>query len=325
MKKWFSWTLRIVVFTLTLIFLFTYVDFKEVISRILYKVPIWTLIVAILLSLFRVWLNGRRWKICNTDSLKQLSSSDYFRYMMISSSLNLIMPGVLGGDVVKAIWMGSDVSNNKARNVLSVFFDRAIGIISIIILGLLSLSLSPLIDIKIKSKVIAVVFALLLLFLVFILLYRTSFLRKFRVNEWMPRKKIYILVKNGLLLTNDIIKHYYHKPVIFFNALFLSFIIHISWFFVNYLISLHLKMEVSFFDISMISCLVWIITVIPISISGIGVREISYIGLLGTYGVTPEQATALSLYIFSITIILAILGLPFIFTYKKKKVEKQKV
>ena len=59
----------------------------------------------------------------------------------MSSTFNLIMPGALGGDVVKAIWVSGDTSCNRARNVLSIFFDRAIGFLSLFILGLAAFSI----------------------------------------------------------------------------------------------------------------------------------------------------------------------------------------
>ncbi len=101
---------------------------------------------------------------------------------------------------------------------------------------------------------------------------------------------------------------------------FLSFVIHTIFFAINYLIAYSIGIRLSFFDISISSCIVWFITVIPISISGIGLREISYISILGQYGLSAESATALSLYIFSVSVITGIVGLPFIFTGKRKKI-----
>jgi len=316
LKTRLLWILRVFILCATVLFLVHYIDFHLVLNAIR-RIPLWILLIIIPISLLRIWLNAIRWKICNTDTLQQLSDWDYFRYMMISTSFNQVMPGVLGGDIVKALWIGSDVQANKARNVLSVLFDRIVGFISILLLGLLAVAFSPLINVGIKHKVFIFAFAGLLLVLLLIWLLRRFSGTASGLAKGTAENKFGRMIRNGWLLALDIVGYFLGRPLIFIKALLLSFVIHISWFFINYYLALHLQINVTFFDISMISCLVWIITIIPLSIGGMGVRELSYIGLLSGYGVSAEQATALSVTVFSTMIIVAILGIPFIFTKKE--------
>ncbi len=141
-KKLIFIFLRILVLAASVVFLIYKVDFG-ILFNTLKKISFWILAVSVLMSILRVWLNGIRWKLVNTDDLRQLSNWDYFRYMMMSSTFNLVMPGALGGDIVKAVWVGSDTSYNKTRNILSIFFDRTIGFLSLFILGVAAFSLSP--------------------------------------------------------------------------------------------------------------------------------------------------------------------------------------
>ncbi|NLP11772.1 flippase-like domain-containing protein [bacterium] len=316
LKTKLLWILRVLIFCATVLFLVRYIDFRLVLNAIR-RIPVWILLIIIPISLWRIWLNGIRWKLCSTDSLRQLSDWDYFRYMMISTTFNQVMPGVLGGDFVKAVYIGSEVQANKARNVLSVLFDRIVGFTSILLLGLLAVAFSPLIDARIKHKVFIFAFAGLLLFLLLVWLLRRLGASASRPAIGAGKTKLGRMIRDGWLLAMDIVGYFLTRPFIFIKALLLSFIIHISWFFVNYYLALHLQINVTFFDISMVSCLVWIITIIPISIGGMGVRELSYIGLLSGYGVSAEQATALSVTVFSTMVIVAILGVPFIFTKKE--------
>ena len=62
----------------------------------------------------------------------------------------------------------------------------------------------------------------------------------------------------------------------------------------------------------------WLITALPISIGGVGVRELSLIWLLGMFGVSSEQTVTLSLLVYVNTIIIAILALPLLFDVKHK-------
>ncbi len=318
MKKWILIILRSVVLIACIVYLIYIVDFGDLFNNILNRLPGWVLIITIILSVFRLWLNGIRWKMVNTDFSKQLKNWDYFRYTMISSSFNLVMPGALGGDIVKAIWVGNDISSNKTRNILSVFFDRMMGMSSVLFLGLLAFILSPFLNFNFKTIVLSIAIIVVILFTLLV-----AYVKKGRfeyiLKKWKPHRNIFSKIRNILFIFNDSVVFYIKKPRIFLGAFLLSFVIHISWFTVNYLIAHFLDINISFFDISMISCLVWIITAIPISISGIGIREVSYISLLHNYGVSADAAIGLSLYVFSISIIVGILGLPFVFMSKRKK------
>jgi len=318
MKKRILVILRVVVLLACLVFLIYKIDFNNLIYNVLSKLPVGVFLAIVILSIFKVWLNGIRWKIVNTDNLRQLSDWDYFRYMMVSSSFNLVMPGALGGDTVKAIWVGSDVSSNKTRNVLSIFFDRVIGIFSIVFLGLFFFTLSSFFNYNIKIIVWIITLALLILF---ILLMRYIKIGSFDrlIRGWQTKKSILLKIKQVLIIFEDIVIFFLKKPQVFIYALLLSIVMHVLWFAVNYIIAYFLGIRISFYDISMISCMVWFITAIPVSISGIGIREISYISLLSSYGISAESATGLSLYVFSVSIIVGLLGLPFIFTFKRKR------
>jgi hypothetical protein len=57
---------------------------------------------------------------------------------------------------------------------------------------------------------------------------------------------------------------------------------------------------------------VTLLTLLPLSVSGMGLREAGYAALLAGFGVTAPQAVALSLLGFAATSLVALLGLPVI-------------
>jgi len=75
----------------------------------------------------------------------------------------------------------------------------------------------------------------------------------------------------------------------------------------NLLISRLLGIELNLLVLSSIILIVDLVVLLPISFSGIGIRDISFIGLFGLFGVSMEKAVLLS---FSILIIhLVIIGI----------------
>jgi uncharacterized membrane protein YbhN (UPF0104 family) len=51
-----------------------------------------------------------------------------------------------------------------------------------------------------------------------------------------------------------------------------------------------------------------LLTLLPVSIAGLGVREGGYVGLLGLFGIPPSQALSLSLLIFGYALVGALVG-----------------
>ncbi len=125
----------------------------------------------------------------------------------------------------------------------------------------------------------------------------------------MGKRVVYVLEtwKDALMFY----RHNYHRLLL---ALLLCLPIHGLSFVTTYILAVNLGIVISFSDICMILALVWVITAIPITISGVGVRELSLIYFLSLYGVKAESATALSVYLYIVSVILGLIGLVFLFS-----------
>lgn len=62
--------------------------------------------------------------------------------------------------------------------------------------------------------------------------------------------------------------------------------------------------------------LVFIATVLPISIGGLGVREVSMIGLLAIFSVSSATAAIISLMLYLTNILVGLIGLPYYLDFK---------
>ena len=100
-------------------------------------------------------------------------------------------------------------------------------------------------------------------------------------------------------------------------AFILCFVIHSIWFYAVYLIAQNLGIPTSFMSLSMITAISWLVTAVPISFGGLGVRELSYVVMLCSQGVDETAAAALSLAQFGIGLIVAVFSIPFIMMSKR--------
>ncbi|NLN92731.1 MAG: flippase-like domain-containing protein [Candidatus Hydrogenedens sp.] len=324
-KKLLFWV-RIIVLILSLALLLRMVNFALVLKHV-GDIPWYIFALLLVIAIIRTWLNGLRWQLVNPDATEQLSQWQYFRFLMIAHAFNLIMPGALGGDFVKTAMTMKTVKSNRVSNLIAIVVDRYIGLFSIIMLGSLALIFAT----KIPDRMVFYRYFGVLLGGFATATFISTQPRLLALLEKIFRR----LGRPGVALNSLLdtwrgalayFRTYYFRV---FFALLLCVPIHGVVFVTKYTVARYLGIEISFFDICAIQALVWIITAVPITISGAGVRELTLIYFLGFYGVEAEPAAALSVYSYILSVILGFVGFMFLFdphgTIKKISQEESPV
>ncbi|MDP6941731.1 MAG: lysylphosphatidylglycerol synthase transmembrane domain-containing protein [Planctomycetota bacterium] len=85
----------------------------------------------------------KRWQILLNAADVPLSYLRAFRLCFIGYFFNNVMPGLTGGDLVRAVMVARGAEEKKARAAVTVFVDRLIGLMGLLILGALVLSFAP--------------------------------------------------------------------------------------------------------------------------------------------------------------------------------------
>lgn len=310
LKKKYSLLPRLGFLALSVYILYKIVDFKLVFQHIR-EIPVSILCVLIFIALVRTWLTGLRWKMVNPDVSGQLSNWQYFRLLMAAKPFNLIMPGALGGDFARAAFTIKAIKAKRVDNVIAIVVDRFVGLLSITILGATALVFMS--DLPDKRPFYSCFALLVLAFAVGLL---------FGGNPWFLKQVEIFCTRLGQLgkrllhvvvTWGEALRFFRRNFHLILTALLLCLPIHGLSFATTYIIALSLGIDVSIFDISVVLSLVWVITAVPITISGAGVRELSMIYFLALFGVQAESATAMSIFIYIISISLGLIGVVFAF------------
>ena len=236
-------------------------------------------------------------------------SINYFaalRLHFLGLFYNNCLPGAVGGDVLRA-WYVTKHTEKKVEAVLSVFVDRAIGLVCTIAMAFLSYWLIPAAgsgaglklgaDFHIASlaiKLLIAVGVMVMLAAGFVaIMYYNRRLRPIFL------KYAFILSLKWMFWAGRVIKAvklYCTKPFSLLFAVLLSFICQAMPIYGLYLIGrnlgieAHIKYYYVFFPLS------WIIGIIPISVGGAGVVELGLKGLFGKVAqVTASQGLILAL------------------------------
>ncbi len=317
-KKIRNWLFRLVVLAACLVILFSIVNFKKVFI-VIAGISLWTIGAAVGLGLVRAWLLGIRWKWL-TPGGEQLKTRQYFSYIMISCVYSVFVPGLVGNDIVRSVMVYRSCGKSRGKNILSVWADRAVGFQSIILMGLFVCLFVGGLPNR-ENYLILILILQTGIFLGIIVLINRKIFKI--LNHFLPRMGCLGHWAGKMLnILEETLIYYTKNPVCLIKSFLICFLIHFCSFLITYLLAHSLGIMISFSDVIVVMTIMWLVTAIPVSISGLGIRELGFVFLLAPFGVNADSATALSLCHFGIGILLGIAGLPFLIYYLHHKPEK---
>jgi glycosyltransferase 2 family protein len=235
--------------------------------------------------------------------LKAVGANVPFRRVVylyfIGSFFNTFLPTGFGGDVVRVLEIGPGATSDQAAGTALV--DRLTGFIILFVLALVTLPFSyrrlpPNLTVLISLMAVAVLGGSALLF-------EGRLLR--RLTVWLPRS-LSLAGDAWIGKTYAVITACGRRGVV--GALFWSLVFNLLQVFANVLVARALGVTVSAWVFFMIVPLATAVLLVPISISGFGVREGLYVALFGQLGVGAALALALSLATYALDFSTGLFG-----------------
>jgi hypothetical protein len=208
----------------------------------------------------------------------------------VGTAYNMVLPSNLGGDVIRAMRAHQHIGSaagGAAAAWGAVLLDRLLGLLALVLVPLLGL----LIDSARVPSVLLRTALLLALLLVPSVVFAGRLFRLFSTlvaRRWPSLGKLAADIARVLDATS---------PAMCLRALGWSFVYQLS-------VSAFFHIAADSFGIPMATALpaIWIglpltyvLSTLPITIGGLGLRESLFVGILGLYAVSPAQALALSI------------------------------
>jgi glycosyltransferase 2 family protein len=251
------------------------------------------LIVAVLLNIPQIFIKALRWRF--------LMIAQGIRYSTINAALSyfgsifigLLTPGRLG-EFVKTIHVSHDCGIPASRAFPSVLVDRLFDLYALLLFGATALLAGS----QQESKVLIFAESAVLLIVPLIaILHQATFQR---IQAWAMRtgkfgKKSFGEGSWLQELRNFLLTLRWSHILI---ASVLTAIAYAIFFGQCYLLAIGLGMNIDFLKICFAVSLGSLVTLIPISISGLGTREAVVIAYLGRAGISPELSLGYSLLVF---------------------------
>jgi uncharacterized protein (TIRG00374 family) len=307
MKKYLSNILKLSVGILILIFLFNKVGFSDILNT-LKNVNLILFISAFLMILFGIIFNA--FNIYNLiKSIKKIKVNflELYKGSLLVFSFSLLMPGTLGRFSWNYFIRGKKISLGEKTSI--VFIDIVISFIISFILALIGIFIF---FGRLNTFYVFLFFLTILFFVLFLILSR-NFKR-------FIGKLLYKFFKVRLYgFSRTFIYFFTKQKKYFFLNLFSGFLRYLAASFFIYLLYLSLGYKVSFLAIILISAIVNILSLIPFTLNGLGLRESVGVYLYSIVGVPLAVSSAR--YVLG-WVVVYLLGLLIIIFLDYKKVNK---
>lgn len=274
--------------------LFSTYDISDAMDRI-YAVDTGFLALAVAAELSAICLATVRWRIILAAMGLRLAYPSALLILYIGLFFNQVLPSNLGGDAMR-VWRLVKRGSDMVYAIGSVMLDRIIALLALVVLVFACLPFAPsLTEDPLLLRVLIGIFAVTAAGLVFLM----SFDRLLPLTRWLlPEALIPRLVR----LSGDI-RRFLLGLSASLPALAISLVNHVILVAMLYALARGLHIKVGFVECLVLMPPVVLISMLPISFAGWGVREGAMIAALGFVGVPPGEAIALSV-IFGLILVL---------------------
>jgi len=284
---------RSLVSVVLLLFLITMIDWDRL-RVLLTRIQVEYILAAPLLLLIGFVFSSIRWQhLLQRLNIRQ-KIKHLYAYYLIGSFYNIFLPGVIGGDVIRIGICSSETRSPLTTITISVLIERIAGILALFtIASLVIFSLPPRLVTALGGLIVKIIPAATVLSYVF--LFIVFLIGRHVRNQPLVEKKAVGWVKT-LIQHRDLVIQIPKSTLlslIFFSALFQAADILTSYMIAKAL-NIHVPLPVFF----AIMPIIYILTILPVSLGGLGVREGTLVYLLTKVGVLTSDAVTLSFLIY---------------------------
>lgn len=297
--KKYSFVLGIIIFLIIL----SRTNLGEILKNIEKIKPVYLLSGA-LLTIPTIFTKALCWNYIKRQQGIKYNLKDSFLMYCSGLYIGLVTPGRLG-EITKAFYLKND-GYSMGKSLVSIVLDRLSDIIFLLLFIFLGLILF---FATLQKTILIPIVCIVIVVILFIIFLRVGLIK------WILNKIFYFFVpvkyqKSWKINSQDFINDF--KIYNLKNYIIISLITVFSWIFYYlqmYVLAKGVGINIPFLYLAITVTVAGLITLIPVSISGIGTRDIALIMLLSPFLLAKEQIIAFSALILLMVIWGALIGL----------------
>jgi glycosyltransferase 2 family protein len=221
----------------------------------------------------------------------------------IGSFWGLFLPSSIGVDVAKSYYLIKN-SSEKSVSISSVFVDRILGILALLVLTVVSLLIAG--DLLSKFNLRIFVFSFSIFFLIVLYIFQREDI-SFILNKFLKNVKFKFVSDKVVKLHSSILEYKKH-PKTLFKTFILTILVNISRVLIFYFISLAYSIPIPIIYFFIFIPILTVVIMIPISIGGLGLGEGAFITFFALVGISINDSIIVALTNTLFNTILTLLG-----------------
>jgi hypothetical protein len=245
------------------------------------------------------WLSAWRWWILLRPVDLQVPYLRMVAFYFIGMFFNFFLPTIVGGDAVKAILLSRE-TGAPARSTMSVFMERNVGLLALLTIATAAAWIAP----PVAVKGISLLHLALLLFGGFIAANVVlADRRAYRFVDYLVALTPLGRIRSKAASLYDAVVPYRAQAWrgVIAAAIAQSFLFQAIVILVVFLNARALALDVPVAAIAVFVPLISLAGMLPISVNGLGIREVLYVLLFGRIGVPADVAFTLSVLYTAVT------------------------
>ncbi|NVO21387.1 MAG: flippase-like domain-containing protein [Bacteroidetes bacterium] len=297
--KKYKWVFQLVVSICLAIYIYKRIDYSSFSAS--FKVLPWYIVVIVpIIGLLQVYITTLTQIKLFSIYTNDISKMPTFKNNFVAAFYGMAVPGLIGSDLFLVNYFGKKI-NSYFNALTGIFFLRVIGLIVFVTLIFISFfflnsttyAIISKFDFNLKQSVILGGLIAISVSVVVFFIFRKFFLR------------YYGILKQKLLPLIDLIRLEKGKTFLILALIFVYYLVAIGG---RALLAKMAGIQLSIVELSALIMIVNLLIMLPISYSGIGIREGGYISLLVLLNIDKSKAVLFSIMDFSITIFVYSVG-----------------
>lgn len=308
MKKNLFFVFKLIVLILIVLWLAKTVDLNNSLKEISNTNLIFFLLALSLNNLSNVFLTIKWHRLAKPLGIK----SDLFELLKlnyISIFYSMFIPGQASGEIIKGIKLAKEESSQE-KVWVPIFIDKITNLLIVLIIGSLAVIND---DILNKNHNLIIFISLftfaLFTFSIFLFTEKTKLLFDFIKNYL-------VIILNAFKIKSDDIanftlsyfKEYKNKNLIMAETFMWSILTKLPHIFALYFLAISLNFKLTLIESTWLFAVVSIVSLLPISFSGLGLREGTLVVLMAKIGIENSNALSFSILIFAMGILTGLIG-----------------
>ncbi len=299
-------TMRFLISAGLIVYLILTLDLDQILAHLRDIAPL-PLVFASVMMFGMILTNSLRWKLILRAKGIELSLATSLYYLLMSVFFSSFLPTSIGGDVARVAAVAKN-TGRSAEAFASVIVDRVLGFVVLLPIGLISV---PFVARQLTEwrLILTVGIVTLVVFLgAYLLLLRPvvrqiarlldpllDLLAKFRARERLER-------------AYEAIVSYRDCRRVLYTGVTLSVVSKFFWIGGCYLVARAFSMDLHIAALLLVVPVVELLRMVPISISGIGVREAAFVVMLRQFGIEDSVGFAFAVVVYTLFFGFAMLG-----------------